>query len=225
MGGFSFADFIDSLTNPFLLRGALITVGLTAAGLAGGLVVGLLVALLRGCGQPVVVALAKAHIWFWRGTPLLIQMTMIYSGLPQIGIRFGVIPSAVITLVLNESAYMAEVIRSGFLAVPAGQRDAALALGLPRLLVLRRVLLPQALRTVLPSIGNSVNSLLKATSITSVISMEELMRRSEMLMQVKFDVLEVFAAAAIYYLVLTTLWDRVQVRLERSYGRSLIGSR
>jgi polar amino acid transport system permease protein len=120
---------------------------------------------------------------------------------------------------------MAEVIRSGFLAVPAGQRDAALALGLPRLLVLRRVLLPQALRTVLPSIGNSVNSLLKATSITSVISMEELMRRSEMLMQVKFDVLEVFAAAAIYYLVLTTLWDRVQVRLERSYGRSLIGSR
>jgi polar amino acid transport system permease protein len=221
MGGFSVADFFDSLTNIFLLRGALVTVGLTAAGMAGGLVVGLLIAVLRGSGRRWAVAVAKVHVWFFRGTPLLIQMTMIYSGLPQIGIRFGVILSAVIALVLNESAYMAEVIRGGFLAIPAGQRDAAQALGLPRLLVLRKVLLPQAMRIVLPSIGNSVNSLLKATSIASVISMEELMRRSEMLMQVKFDVLEVFAAAAVYYLVLTSLWDQVQARLERSYGRGL----
>jgi len=225
MGGFSLADFFDSLTNVFLLRGALVTIGLTAAGMLGGLIVGLLIALLQGSGSRVLVALAKTHVWFFRGTPLLIQMTMIYSGLPQIGIRFGVIPSAVIALVLNESAYMAEVIRGGFLAVPAGQRDAAQALGLPRLLVLRKVMLPQALRTILPSIGNSVNSLLKATSIASVISMEELMRRSEMLMQVKFDVLEVFAAAAVYYLVLTSLWDRVQARLERRYGRGHIVGR
>jgi polar amino acid transport system permease protein len=222
MGGFSVADFFDSLINPFLLRGAFVTVGLTAAGLAGGLVVGLLIAVLRGSGRRVLAGWAKFHIWFFRGTPLLIQMTMIYSGLPQIGIRFGVIPSAVIALVLNESAYMAEVIRGGFLAVPGGQRDAAKALGLPRLLVLRKVLLPQAMRTVLPAIGNSVNSLLKATSIASVISMEELMRRSEMLMQVKFDVLEVFSAAAVYYLVLTSLWDRVQAWLERRFGRGFL---
>ena len=121
------------------------------------------------------------------------------------------------TLVLNEAAYMAEIIRGGFLAVPSGQRDAAKALGLSPLLTLRMVTLPQAVRIILPALGNSVNGLLKATSIASVISMEELMRRSEMIMQVKFDVLEVFAAAAVMYLVLTTLWDQVQRRLERRY--------
>ena len=117
---------------------------------------------------------------------------------------------------------MAEIIRGGFLAIPVGQSDAAKALGLSRLQVLRKVLLPQATRIILPAIGNSVNGLLKATSIASVISMEELMRRSEMVMQVKFDVLEVFAAAAVDYLVLTTLWDQVQRRLERRFNRSTL---
>ena len=144
-------------------------------------------------------------------------MVMIYSGLPQLGIKFGVLTSVIVTLVLNEAAYMAEIIRGGFLAIPAGQHDAAKALGLSRMQALRMVLLPQATRIILPALGNSVNGLLKATSIASVISMEELMRRAEMIMQIKFDVLEVFAAAAVYYLVLTTLWDRAQRWLERRY--------
>jgi polar amino acid transport system permease protein len=219
MKGFDGADFLAALVNPFLLRGALTTALLTAAGLAGGLTLGLAVALLRSAGFAPLRGLARGYIWFFRGTPLLIQLVMIYSGLPQIGIRFGVVVSVVIALVLNEAAYMAEIIRGGFLAVPAGQRDAALALGLSRLRMLRLVLLPQAVRIILPSLGNSVNGLLKATSITSVVSMEELMRRSEMVMQVKFDVLEVFAAAAVDYLVLTTLWDQVQRRLERRFDR------
>src|SRR5258708_19895510 len=144
-------------------------------------------------------------------------MVMIYSGLPQIGIRCGVLTSVIVALVLNEAAYMAEIIRGGFLAIPVGQRDAAKALGLSRWQVMSKVLLPQATRVILPALGNSVNGLLKATSIASVISMEELMRRSEMIMQVKFDVLEVFTAAAVYYLVLPTLWDRVQRWLERRF--------
>jgi polar amino acid transport system permease protein len=164
--------------------------------------------------------LARGYIWFFRGTPLLIQMVMIYSGLPQIGIRFGVLTSVIVALVLNEAAYMAEIIRGGFLAIPMGQRDAAKALGLSRWQVMSKVLLPQATRVILPALGNSVNGLLKATSIASVISMEELMRRSEMVMQVKFDVLEVFAAAAVLYLVLTTLWDQIQRRLERRFNRA-----
>lgn len=199
MRGFVVADFLDALTNQFLLVGVLVTAGLTVAGLAGGLILGMVVALLRSSGSAPVSRLAQGYIWFFRGTPLLIQMVMVYSGLPQLGIKFGVLVSVIVTLVLNEAAYMAEIIRGGFLAVPAGQSDAAKAL------------------------GNSVNGLLKATSIASVISMEELMRRSEMIMQVKFDVLEVFAAAAVYYLVLTTVWDRVQRRLERRFdpmGRS-----
>jgi polar amino acid transport system permease protein len=215
MRGFDVADFFGALVNTFLLRGALVTAGLAAAGLVGGLALGLLIALLRASPFRAVSGVARFYIWFFRGTPLLIQLVMIYSGLPQIGIKFGVLASVIIALVLNEAAYMAEIMRSGFLAVPPGQHDAAKALGLSPLLTLRKVLLPQVARIILPALGNSVNGLLKATSVTSVISMEELMRRSEMMMQVKFDVLEVFAAAAVDYLVLTTLWDQVQRRLER----------
>jgi polar amino acid transport system permease protein len=220
MRGFDVADFLNALVNPFLLIGALVTAGLTVVGLFGGFACGLLIALLRSTPNPVVQRLARGYIWFFRGTPLLIQMVMIYSGLPQIGIRFGVLTSVIVALVLNEAAYMAEIIRGGFLAIPVGQRDAAKALGLSPWQMMSKVLLPQATRVILPALGNSVNGLLKATSIASVISMEELMRRSEMVMQVKFDVLEVFAAAAVLYLVLTTLWDQVQRRLERRFDRA-----
>jgi polar amino acid transport system permease protein len=220
MRGFDVGDFLNALANPFLLTGAVVTAGLTMVGLGGGFICGLLIALLRSAANPFVQRLAQGYIWFFRGTPLLIQMVMIYSGLPQVGIRFGVLTSVIVALVLNEAAYMAEIIRGGFLAIPTGQTDAAKALGLSRMLALRKVLLPQATRIILPAIGNSVNGLLKATSIASVISMEELMRRSEMVMQVKFDVLEVFAAAAVDYLVLTTLWDQVQRRLERRFDRA-----
>ena len=219
MHGFDGVDFLEKLTNPFLIRGVGITLLLTVAGLAGGMVLGLGVALLRSARWRALSAFAAFYIWLFRGTPLLIQLVVIYSGLPQIGIRFGVVSAAVLGLMLNEAGYMAEVIRGGFLAVPRGQRDAAAALGLPPGVTLWRVLLPQVVRIVLPALGNSVNGLLKATSITSVISMEELMRRSETLMQVRFDVLEVFAAAAVYYLLLTSLWDRVQAVLERRFGR------
>ncbi len=219
MKGFDLADFWDALTNTFLLQGALVTAGLAASGLLGGLVFGLLLALLRAAKNPVISRVARVYVWFFRGTPLLIQLVMIYSGLPQIGLRMGVLTSVIVALVLNEAAYMAEILRSGFLAVPPGQQDAAKALGLSRVQTLRTVLLPQVVRIIMPALGNSVNGLLKATSITSVISMEELMRRSEMTMQVKFDVLEVFAAAAVDYLVLTTLWDQVQGWLERRMNR------
>lgn len=224
MRGFDVEDFLAALSNPFLLMGAVVTAGLTVAGLAGGLILGLLVALLRASPSNAVSRLAQGYIWFFRGTPLLIQMVMVYSGLPQLGIKFGVLTSVIVTLVLNEAAYMAEIIRGGFLAVPAGQRDAAKALGLSPLLTLRKVTLPQAIRIILPALGNSVNGLLKATSIASVISMEELMRRSEMIMQVKFDVLETFSAAAVLYLILTTMWDQVQRRLERRFDPAGRGS-
>ncbi|MBV8165715.1 MAG: amino acid ABC transporter permease [Alphaproteobacteria bacterium] len=220
MKGFDAADFLANLTNLFLIQGVVVTVWLTAAAMAGGLALGLAVALLRMSSNRVCVAGARVYIWLFRGTPLLIQLVVIYTGLPQIGIKFGVVASALIALILNEAAYLSEIIRGGFLAVPVGQRDAAKALGLSPRITLWKVTLPQAARIILPPLGNSVNGLLKATSITSVISMEELMRRSEMLMQLKFDVLEVFAAAALYYLALTSLWDMVQRRLEARLARA-----
>jgi polar amino acid transport system permease protein len=111
-------------------------------------------------------------------------------------------------------------VRSGIQAVPRGQSDAAKALGLKRSFVLQHIVLPQALRVIIPPLGNSVNGLLKTTSIASVISMEEVLRRGQILMQQKFQVLEVFMVVAIIYLVMTTCWDFVQRRIEAYYGKA-----
>jgi polar amino acid transport system permease protein len=170
--------------------------------------------------NPVLKTVAVGYIWFFRGTPLLIQLVVIYSGLPQLGIKFSVITCALVGLILNEAAYLAEIVRSGFMAVSAGQREAAWALSLSPWVTFRRVTLPQAFRLMIPPLGNSINSLLKATSLASVISVEELMRRSDMLMQEHFQILEVYAAATAYYLILTSVWDAIQRRLEKHFGRS-----
>lgn len=216
---FDFWAFIGYLDNAFLLRGAAVTIGLTIVSLAGGLVLGMALALMRAGGGPVLPRLAAFYVWVFRGTPLLVQLVIVYTGLPQLGLKFGVVMSAFVALTLNEAAYLSEIIRAGFNAVPPGQRDAARALGLSRTRTVWLVTLPQAFRIIIPPLGNSVNGLLKATSITSVISMEELRRRSQMIMQVKFEVLEVYCVAAVYYLALTTLWDFAQRALERRFGR------
>ncbi|SFT55769.1 amino acid ABC transporter permease [Mesorhizobium sp. YR577] len=215
------AAFVDYLFNHFLLGGVLITVGLTVAGVLGGLILGMVIALMRMSSNRLLYGFAKVYVWFFRGTPLLIQLVVIYTGLPQLGIKFGVIGSALIGLILHEAAYLAEIIRGGFMAVPDGQREAAWALSIPKKTIFWRVTLPQAFRLIIPPFGNSVNSLLKATSLASVISVEEIMRRSDMLMQEHFQILEVYAAATVYYLFLVSAWDLVQQKLERHFGRSV----
>jgi polar amino acid transport system permease protein len=216
---FDFAAFLSYLDNGFLFGGALITVGLTASSLVAGLALGMVLALLRASGGRVLPRLAAGYVWVFRGTPLLVQLVIVYTGLPQIGLKLGVVASAFTALTMNEAAYLSEIIRAGFRAVPPGQADAARALGLSRPQTTWLVTLPQAFRVIIPPLGNSVNGLLKATSITSIISMEELMRRSQMLMQIRFEVLEVYMVAALYYLALTTLWDFFQRYLERRFGR------
>jgi polar amino acid transport system permease protein len=220
MGHFDLAASVDYFLNYFLMRGVLVTIGLTAASVVGGLIIGMGIALMRMSSNPVLNGFARFYTWFFRGTPLLIQLVVIYSGLPQLGIKFGVITCALIGLILNEAAYLAEIVRSGFLAVSAGQREAAWALSLSRWVTFRRITLPQAFRLMIPPLGNSINSLLKATSLASVISVEEIMRRSDMLMQEHFQILEVYAAATAYYLILTSVWDAVQRRLEKHFSRS-----
>jgi len=220
MSHFNLAASVDYFLNYFLMKGVLVTIGLTAAGVVGGLILGMGIALMRMSSNPVLGGFARFYIWFFRGTPLLIQLVVIYSGLPQLGIKFGVITCALIGLILNEAAYLAEIVRSGFLAVSAGQREAAWALSLSRWVTFRRITLPQAFRLMIPPLGNSINSLLKATSLASVISVEEIMRRSDMLMQEHFQILEVYAAATAYYLILTSVWDVAQRRLEKHFGRS-----
>jgi polar amino acid transport system substrate-binding protein len=216
----SWRGFGDYLFNRFLLLGALTTLWLTAASMIGGLCLGSLLAWLRLARHRYLAIPAQIYIWFFRGTPLLVQLVMIYTGLPQIGIKFSVIESALIGLILNEAAYLAEVIRGGILAVPAGQRNAGRALGMTPVQVMMYIVVPQALRIIMPALGNSVNGMLKTTAVTSVISVEELLRRTELLMQDKFLVLELFAVAAIYYLLMTSAWTVVQHRIEARFGRA-----
>ena len=155
-----------------------------------------------------------------RGTPLLVQLTMVYFGLPELGITLPPMAAGVLALGLNYAAAEAENDRAGLASVPSSQLEAARALGLRPFQIFRLVVLPQALRVIIPPLGNSVNGLLKTTSIASVISMEEVLRRGQILMQQKFQVLEVFIVVAILYLVMTTCWDFVQRRIEAYYGRA-----
>ncbi|MBC2859979.1 MULTISPECIES: amino acid ABC transporter permease [Stappia] len=220
MSVWNWSGFFNYLTNAYILEGVFTTIWLTCVSLLCGLFLGFLIALMRRSKLQVVRGIAWFYIWLFRGTPLLVQLIVIYTALPQLGIRFSVVEAALIGLALNEAAYLAEIIRAGIEAVPEGQSRAARALGMTERQIMRYIIMPQAFKVIIPPLGNSVNGLLKTTSVTSVISMEELLRRTQVLIQEKFMVLELFAVAALYYLILTTLWDFVQRRIERRFGQS-----
>ena len=218
--GWSWSGFADYLFNPYILSGAFTTLWLTLAAIAGGLVVGCALAFARLSSLRWLSGPAHFYIWVFRGTPLLVQLIIIYTGLPQLGLKLSVIESALIGLVLNEAAYLAEIVRGGIQSIPVGQTNAARAMGFTGAQAMRYIVMPQVMRLIVPTLGNSVNGLLKTTSVTSVISMEELLRRTQVLIQEKFMVLELFLVAAVYYLLMTTAWDFVQRRIERHYGRA-----
>lgn len=221
MKGWHWEGFWSYFTNLYLLEGALWTIGLTLATLFFGGLIGLGLAVMRLSKHKYLSRTAQAYVWIFRGTPLLVQLIIIYTGLPQLGlIRFSVIEAALLGLSLNEAAYLSEILRGGILSVAKGQTEAARAMGLKPFHIFRLVVLPQALRVIIPPLGNSVNGLLKTTSIASVISMEELLRRGQILMQTRFEVLEVFVTVAILYLAMTTCWDFVQRRIEAYYGKA-----
>jgi polar amino acid transport system permease protein len=215
------SSFLHYLHSPYLMIGALISLALSIGAMVIGLVLGGCAAMMRMSERRWVRAPASAYVWLFRGTPVLVQLIIIYTGLPQLGLQLGVVASALIGLGVNEGAYLAEIIRSGISAVPKGQFEAARAIGMTWPKTMRVVVLPQALRIIIPPVGNAFNGLMKTSSLASVISMEELLRRTELLVQVQFKVLEIFIVAALYYLVLTTLWGLVQQRLEAYASRSV----
>lgn len=220
MKGWNWEGFFDYLTNYYLFEGALVTLGLTVFAMSAGLIIGFVLAMMRMSKHKLLSVPAVFYIWVFRGTPLLVQLIIIYTGLPQLGIKFTVIQSVLIGLALCEAAYLAEILRAGISAVPAGQVNAARAIGMRESQVMRYVIAPQALRIVIPPLGNSVNSVLKTTSIASIISMEELLRRTQVLIQERFLVLELFVVAALYYLAMTTIWDIIQRRIEKRFGKA-----
>ncbi|HBT68025.1 MULTISPECIES: amino acid ABC transporter permease [Rhizobium/Agrobacterium group] len=218
--GWNWEGFFEYLTNYYLFEGALVTLGLTVFAMSAGLVLGFIIAVMRMSKYKFLSGPAYFYIWIFRGTPLLVQLIIIYTGLPQLGIKFTVIQSTLLGLALCEAAYLSEIIRAGINAVPRGQVNAALAIGMRPTQVMRYIVAPQALRIIIPPLGNSVNGVLKTTSIASIISMEELLRRTQVLIQEKFLVLELFMVAALYYLAMTTAWELIQRRIEKRFGKA-----
>ncbi len=210
-------DFLSYVVSPFLLRGALLAIEISVLAMAIGLVLGLGLALMRLSRHAAVRGPAWCYIWFVRGTPLLLQLVFIYDVLPAIGIKLDTFTTAVIGFSLNEAAFGAEIIRGGVLSVSRNQGIAAAALGMPPLLTLRRIVLPQAMRAILPGIGNQAISMIKGTSIASVIFVNELTFRAEQIVGQNFRFFTVFAAAAVIYLAMTSFIALGQIAAERRF--------
>ncbi|HEY1565613.1 MAG TPA: amino acid ABC transporter permease/ATP-binding protein [Solirubrobacteraceae bacterium] len=202
------------LTLGFLWQGLLIAIEISAAAFFAALPFALGLALMRMSRNAVVRWLPVPFIWVMRGTPILLQLLFWYNALPAIGIHTSAIATAIIGMALNEIAFMAEIIRGGLLSVKQTQRDAAAALGLKRWQVLQRVVLPQALRTIVPAMSNEAIIIVKNTSLASVITVGELTLRSEQLAATNFKYVPVFLAAGVLYLLATSVIALVQAWLE-----------
>jgi His/Glu/Gln/Arg/opine family amino acid ABC transporter permease subunit len=185
-----------------LLAGLLITIELTFVVIILSLGFALLVALGGMSRWPLLRWPIKAYIEIMRGTPLLLQLIYIYYVLPEVGIRLNAFVAGVVGLSLNYSAYISEVYRGGILAVPKGQHDAAAALGMTRVLAMRRIVLPQAIRIVIPTLGNYFISLFKDTALCSVVSIQEVVFTAQILAARNFQYFTLYTVvAAMYFLV------------------------
>jgi cystine transport system permease protein len=208
----------DSLW-PMLKALVLGTIPLTAASFVLGLALALVVALMRLSPVRVVSGVARVYISIIRGTPLLLQLFLIYYGLPSVGIRFDPFPAAIIALSLNVGGYAAEVIRAAILSVPKGQWEAASTIGMGYATTLRKVVLPQATRNAIPPLSNTLISLVKDTSLASTIQVGELMRKAQEVAAPTFQFFELYAVAAAYYWVVCHLLSILQNRLEQRENR------
>jgi polar amino acid transport system permease protein len=213
--------------SSFLLQGAWVALQITAFAMVAGLLLGLLLALMRLSRFKAVNGLAWGYIWLMRGTPLLLQLVFIFDALPRIGLRLDSMTTAAVGFALNEAAFSAEFIRGGILAVNKSQSVAAASLGMGPLLTLRRIVLPQAMRAILPQIANATIAMLKGTSLASIIFVNELTFRAQQIVATNFAFFTVFAAAGILYLTMTTVIALVQLVLERRLDPELraIGER
>ena len=214
--------FLDALTSRALREGVIVTISLTVVSFALGLVIGLGVALLRDSRSRVLRAVAWTYVWLFRAIPTLVLLLFAWNARPQLfpalrGPGYSAFVAATIALSINEAAYAAEILRGGLLAIDDGQRLAARALGMPPVSVFRKVVLPQLVRVVIPPAANDFITVLKITSLASVVSLRELMTNTQSQIASSFRFAEWYTAAAIYYLVLVSVFMVAQAWLERRY--------
>ena len=220
-----------------ILEGLVVTIELTVIAMAIGVVLGVLLAVMRVSSNPLLSRASWLYIWFFRGTPVLVQLLFWYNIAalyPKlgIGIPFGpafvhpdvntlitAFRAGVLGLGLNEGAYMAEIVRAGMISVDEGQTHAAQSLGMTRVQTMRRIVLPQAMRVIIPPTGNETISMLKTTSLASVITVNELLNSSEQIFAVNYKTIQLLIVASIWYIVCTSVLYVGQHHLERYYGR------
>ncbi|TSD55819.1 ABC transporter permease subunit [Aeromicrobium piscarium] len=218
-GGRSMWDVLRAEAWPMTLALVKVTIPLTAASFVLGLILALGVALARISRTRWLSWPAGAFVSIIRGTPLLLQLFVVFYGLPQLGLTFDRFPAAVATFSLNVAGYAAEIIRSSILAVPRGQTEAARTIGLDYRQTLRRIILPQALRTAVPPLSNSLLSLVKDTSLASVLLVTDLFRVAQVAAGESNEFLALYAFAGLYYWIVCWLLSRAQHRLERRLDR------
>jgi polar amino acid transport system permease protein len=227
----------DYLFDARILHGMLVTIELTFAAMAAGITLGGVLAVMRRSSNPLVSSSSWLYIWFFRGTPVLVQLLFwnsISALYPRIslGIPFG--PGlftfdanslttpfvvALLALGLNEAAYMAEIFRAGIISVDEGQTEAAQSLGMTRLQVMRWILLPQAMRVIVPPTGNETISMLKTSSLVSFIALADLLYAAQQIYAVNYKIIQLLLVASFWYLVMTSVLYVGQYHLERRLGR------
>jgi polar amino acid transport system permease protein len=220
-----------------VLHGLELTLLLTVVAMAIGIVLGVVLAVMRLSSNPLLSGASWAYIWLFRGTPVLVQLLFwfnlaaLYPRI-SVGVPFGpsfaefsandvisALTAAILGLGLNEGAYMAEIVRAGILSVEHGQSEAAQALGMRRLLTMRRIILPQAMRVIIPPTGNETISMLKTTSLASVITVTELLYAVQLIYSVNFLTIPLLIVASLWYLIVTSVLTVGQYYIERHYAR------
>lgn len=216
---------------PVLLTGLGNTLLITFLSMLIGLALGVVFAIMRLSRNPVTNGVASLYIWFFRGTPVYLQLLLWFNlalVFPTVNLGFWQarmvdvmtpLAASLLGLGINEGAYMTEIVRGGILSVDRGQLDAASSIGMTRLMAMRRIVLPQAMRVIVPSIGNEFIGLLKTSSMASAIAFTELLQRAQMIYFVNAKVIELLIVAAAWYLAVVTIFSAIQSLVERYFAR------
>lgn len=231
-------DFVRGyFTYDAVISGIWVTLEITLLAMILGLALGIVLAVMRLSPNPVLASTAWVYTWFFRGTPVIVQLifwgfiAQIYPRL-SLGIPFGpefvsadsnkvvtIFVAAVIGLGLNEAAYMAEIVRAGLISVDHGQTEAAQALGMRRMTIMRRIVLPQAMRVIIPPTGNETISMLKTSSLVAFIGLQELLGAVQLIYGANFKQIPLLVVASLWYLIMTSVLSVVQYYVERRYAR------
>ena len=200
---------------PYMLRGTVVTLEISAWAMVLASVVGIVMGLISASDLGVLKVFIRAYVYFVRGTPALVQIFLVYFALPRIGLELSSFWSGVVALAFNSAGFIAEIVRAGLQSIDAGQTEAALSIGMTNRQSIMFILLPQSLRRITPPMTNEVITLVKTSSLLSVISITELTRSAQLIIAERFVPFELYAALAVYYLVMISILSWVSEYIEK----------